>query len=307
MPSVMSQKEIAAASAPVACLGGEVSTTNWQWQNQSITVAYETLGQGAPVLLLPAFSTVSTRAELRALASDLAVHFRVTALDWPGFGQSDRAPLDYGPALYTQFLQDFVRSHFTTPVRLVAAGHAAGYALQLAIQSPTSCDRLVLVAPTWRGPLAVMGLPATLRQGVNTLVRSPLIGQALYGLNTQPSFLKWMYKRHVFVDEAKLTPAYIAERHATTCQPGGRYAPAAFVTGGLDPVASRDAFLAWAQTVTVPLMVILAEQAPAKSKAEMTAISAHTSTPPVSLPGTLGLAEEYGSAVAAALLPFLEH
>lgn len=40
-------------------------------------------------------------------------------------------------------------------------------------------------------------------------LRTPLLGQALYGLNTQPAFLKWMYRRHVFVDEQRLTPDYI--------------------------------------------------------------------------------------------------
>jgi hypothetical protein len=39
----------------------------WNWQGQPIRVAYETLGEGTPVLLLPAFSTVSTRGEMGEL------------------------------------------------------------------------------------------------------------------------------------------------------------------------------------------------------------------------------------------------
>ncbi|MGP1387207.1 MAG: alpha/beta fold hydrolase [Thainema sp.] len=286
-------------------LGGSVETFSWQWQGQNLTITYEVLGSGNPVLLLPAFSTVSTRAELKALAQQLAAQFQVVALDWPGFGESDRLPLNYGPALYNQFLQDFVSVRFDTLVAIAAAGHAAGYALHVAAQQPTTCAMLVLIAPTWRGPLAVMGVPPAVRSGVKELVRTPLIGQALYSLNTQPAFLKWMYRRHVFVDDTQLTPEYIAQRHQNTQQTGARYAPAAFVTGGLDPVQSRDAFLQYIEQIACPVMVVIADQSPSASKAEMEAVAALPSVESTHLPGTLGLAEEYGEAVAEVVIPFL--
>ncbi|MGF1512946.1 MAG: hypothetical protein ACFB5Z_04515 [Elainellaceae cyanobacterium] len=123
---------------------------------------------------------------------------------------------------------------FETPVAVAAAGHAAGYALNLAAHQPKVFSKLVMVAATWRGPLAVMGVPPTVRSRVKELVcwletgpegRSPLVGQALYGLNTRPAFLKWMYRRHVFADEQRLTPDYIQQRYESTQQPGARYAP----------------------------------------------------------------------------------
>ncbi|MEO0377238.1 MAG: alpha/beta hydrolase [Cyanobacteria bacterium P01_A01_bin.17] len=266
-----------------------------------MTVGSVTLGSGPPVLLLPAFSTVSTRAELATLADALAAHFQVTLLDWPGFGDSDRPPLDYQPALYRAFLQAFVRDNFTQDVAVVAAGHAAGYALVL-----QSWSRIVLIAPTWRGPLAVMGAPAAVRNGVRELVRLPLIGQALYGLNTRPGFLKWMYQRHVFVDETQLTPDYMAQRYQNTQKTGARYAPAAFVTGGLDPADERADFLGMLEQQPVPVMVIVADQAPPSSKAEMEAMTQLPDVQVAHLPGSLGMAEEFGDAIAPAILPFLQ-
>lgn len=288
-----------------AVLGGSVQTYLWQWQGQTITVTYETLGEGEPVLLLPAFSTVSNRAELTDLAQGVATQFQVIALDWPGFGESDRLPLDYRASLYIQFLQDFITATFEVPVRIIAAGHAAGYVLHLAAQTSVTCRQLVLIAPTWRGPLSVMGTPAALRKGVRELVRSPLIGQALYALNTQPGFLKWMYRRHVFVDESRLTPQYIGRRYDSTQQPGARFAPAAFVTGGLDPVKSREEFLAYFEQLSCPVMVVVAEQAPSASKAEMEAMASLPNVLSTTLQGSLGLAEEYGTKVAEVVLPFL--
>ena len=34
---------------------------SWQWQSQTFEIVYDIQGQGTPVLLLPAFSTVSSR------------------------------------------------------------------------------------------------------------------------------------------------------------------------------------------------------------------------------------------------------
>ena len=141
-------------------LSGSVATYIWQWQTQSITVTYETLGTGQPILLLPAFSTVSSRTELATLANNLAEQYQFTILDWPGFGDSDRLRLPYGPALYQQFLRDFVAAQFSQPIPVIAAGHASGYVLAMA----TAWSKTALVAPTWTGPLAAMGARDTLRR-----------------------------------------------------------------------------------------------------------------------------------------------
>ena len=99
-----------------SCFGGEVKEYLFPWQGQQLRVIYETLGQGTPLLLLPAFSTVSSRGEMAGLAKLLSPQFQVVALDWLGFGQSSRLPLDYQPQLYHQFLPNFVNSIFHTPV-----------------------------------------------------------------------------------------------------------------------------------------------------------------------------------------------
>lgn len=277
----------------------------WNWDQQTFSITYETLGQGSPVLLLPAFSTVSSRSEVQEIAARLATQHQTVTLDWLGFGQSDRPPLDYKPTLFHHLLQNFVIDVFSEPVVIVAAGHAAGYALQLAQQKPQTCSRIVLVAPTWRGPLPTMGASQSVAVAVRQLVRSPLIGQALYKLNTTPSFLSWMYRRHVYTDATKLTPEFIEHKHQITQQPGARFAPAAFVTGALDPATNRDDFLARFQGLSIPAMVVIGEQAPPKSKAEMEVLAELPGVQIKRFPGTLGMHEEYAAEIAEAILPFL--
>ena len=106
----------------------------WEWRGRAINAAHETLGptrqarglkaHGRPVLLLPAFSTVSSREEMRPLAERLAAQgCSCMLVDWPGFGESTRGRLSYGPRLYQHFLADFGRANGATarcrPVRAV--------------------------------------------------------------------------------------------------------------------------------------------------------------------------------------------
>ncbi|MEL7360356.1 MAG: hypothetical protein AAFN40_27975 [Cyanobacteria bacterium J06560_6] len=56
----------------------------------------------------------------------------------------------------------------------------------------------------------------------------------------------------------------------------------------------------------IPVMVMVAEQALPTFKAEMEAIAALPTVQTTRQPGTLGMAEEYGETVAAAMLPFLQ-
>ncbi|HEY9651286.1 MAG TPA: alpha/beta hydrolase [Coleofasciculaceae cyanobacterium] len=287
-------------------MGGIAHDYPWTWQGQPLTVVYETLGEGVPVLLLPAFSTVSSRGEMRGIAQRLSAQFQAIALDWPGFGESQRLSLEYQPALYHQFLHDFVQDIIQQPLSVVAAGHAAGYAMQLAKTQPKSVSRIVLVAPTWRGPLPTMGANRQVSGTVRQAVRSPILGQTLYKLNTTPSFLRFMYERHVYADKTQLTPEFINQKWQITQQSGARYAPAAFVTGAIDPIRERSEFLAYFQSLCVPVMAIIGEQVPPKSRAEMDALAELPNVQSVVLPGSLGMHEEYADTVAEVVLNFMK-
>lgn len=278
----------------------------FKWNQQRYSIVYDMIGQGKPVLFLPAFSTVSSRLEMEGIAQIIANRYQAVTLDWLGFGGSDRPALDYQPALLHQVLQDFVKETFSEPVAVVAAGHTAGYALQLAQQQTQLCSGIVLVAPTWRGPLPTMGAPQQLAGAVRQLVRSPVVGQALYKANTTAGFLRLMCARHVYTDQTWLTPEFIHQKQQIARQPGARFAPAAFVTGALDPVRDRQEFSKLLLSASVPILLILAAQAPPYSRREMEAMAAVPGTQSLTLPGTLGMHEEYATAVAEAVLPFLD-
>ena len=82
------------------------------------------------------------------------------------------------------FLNWFLSEIVPTPHSVVAAGHAATYALYQAANRPGTIDRLVLIAPTWRGPLpTMMGGQRPWFARVRHAVDLPAVGPLLYRLN----------------------------------------------------------------------------------------------------------------------------
>ncbi|GJE58887.1 alpha/beta fold hydrolase [Methylobacterium trifolii] len=263
----------------------------------------DTIGQGREALLLPALSTISARAEMRGLAHELARDHRCLVPDWPGFGDRPRARLPLNPESLNAFLDALIAAAPGPYALGVAAGHAAGYLVAAARRHPKTFARIVLVAPTWRGPLpTAMGpdrkpLFARLRR----LVETPILGDALYRINISPPIIGRMMRAHVYADPAHVTPGVIAEKHAVTRQRNGRFGTAAFVTGGLDPVETRADFLRLFAGTIPPVLMLRPERAPRRSGAEMDALAASGQVRSVSIPGALSPHEEYPEAVAAAI------
>jgi pimeloyl-ACP methyl ester carboxylesterase len=271
----------------------------WQSEKSQYQITFETQGSGEAVLLLPSFSTVSSRSEMSEISEYLTQKYQVTALDWLGFGESERPKIDYNPTIYHQLLKDFVTNYFEEPIIIVATGHAAGYALNLAQKNSDLVAKIVLIAPTWKGPLRVMGVSNNVRKALKNLVYAPIIGDFFYYLNTTPVFLRFMYRRHVYVNESKLTPEFIQEKRKITQQKGARFAPVAFVTGHLDPVENREQFFSLISGLKQPILNIIGENSPPYSLSEMVAISELPNVQTTRLAGTLGMAEEFATLIAS--------
>jgi pimeloyl-ACP methyl ester carboxylesterase len=282
-------------------------TFQWEWRGRPIRIVYETLGVGRAVLLLPAFSTVSSREEMRPLAECLAAQGCYCILvDWPGFGDSTRGRLGYGPRLYHHFLADFASAVVQRGAAVVAAGHAASYALELARDRPGVWSHAVLLAPTWRGPLpTAMGEHPKAYAWVRGLIGTPLIGEALYRLNTLRSVIGLMYRRHVYSEASRITPAFVAKKQEVARRPGARFGSVAFVTGNLDPVSDRGAFLALFDPPPVPTLVFCGNATPSKSKAEMAVLAGQSGIDLRWAAGSLGLHEECAQAIADPIVRFV--
>jgi len=114
-----------------------------------------------------------------------------------------------------------------------------------------------------------------------------------------------MYRDHVYADPVKITPAFIHRKSQIAHAHNARFASAAFVTGGLDPVLSRNDFIALFDPLPAPLLVVYGVDTPPKSKAEIEALLELDAIERRLLPGSLGLHEEHPKATREAVEPFL--
>lgn len=282
---------------------GKGGAVVWRWQGQDVVMGTTRQGSGPRALLLPALSSISTRAEMAPLAERLATRFTVTTTDWPGFGTAPKPPVPWSPEALAAFLRFTLDDVVPEPALVVAAGHAAGYLLAEAAARPMSGRRLVLLAPTWRGPLPTMlGRRPPWLGRLARLADVPGLGAALYRLNVNPAMVRMMARAHVYADPAWLTPERAAAKRGVTRAKGARHAAVRFVTGELDPFADRAGWLGAAAALREPALVIYGADTPPKSRAEMEALSAVQGVTPRVLPrGKLSLHEEFPDAVAAAI------
>jgi pimeloyl-ACP methyl ester carboxylesterase len=290
----------------------EANTFTWSWRGAPVSVGYELSGPAGaePILMLPTLSTVSTRDELKALARRLQTR-RCIIADWPGFGDTARPRLDYDRDLLRSFLEALVKHLHELlkkpPFAVIACGHAAGYAIDLQARQPGTFTPLVLIAPTWRGPLpTMMGGRKPIQARIRRLIHAPVIGEVIYRLNVSRPIVRMMYRRHVFADPGFLSDSLLAERMRVARRPGARFASACFVTGALDPFDDRDAFLATAGRIQSPMLMLWGSDTPPRSRAEMAALAALPGIESRLLErGTLGMAEELAADVAPLIDSFL--
>lgn len=110
-------------------------------------VHYSEQGHGVPLVLLHA--NPGDSRDFDAVIPALAQHYRVLALDWPGYGQSalPAHPETVGASYFCNVLREFIAALALPKVMLIGNSVGGNAAARLAIESPDLVRGLVLVSP----------------------------------------------------------------------------------------------------------------------------------------------------------------
>ena len=213
-------------------LKGEHGTYRWR----GFDVAYTEAGdpEDPDLLLFHGINAAASSHEFHTVFGDLAEEYHVIAPDLPGFGGSDRPPLLYSASLYETFVADAIADLAETPV-VVGSSLTGSYVATAAREA--DIERLVLVCPT---DTSMGGRRTWLR----SLVRSPVLGEAVYNLIVSKPSLRHFHEDHGYYDMDKLTDEVVDYEWMSGHQPGARFAPASFISGFLDPEADLGETLA---------------------------------------------------------------
>jgi hypothetical protein len=137
------------------------------------------------------------------------------------------------------------------------------------------------------------------------LVGTPVIGAAVYRLNTLRCVIGLMYRRHVYSEATRITPASVERKQDVARRPGARFGSVAFVTGSLDSVLDRGAFLALFDPPPAPILVFCGNATPPRSKAEMAVLAGQPGIDLRWMAGSLGLHEEWAETIADPIVRFV--
>lgn len=186
-------------------------------------------GTGRPLVLVHAINAAGSAYEVKPLWDAYAGQRPVYALEFPGFGSSDRPDVTYTPELMTRALEALV-AELNTEVDVVALSLGSEFAARAALDEGR-IKTLALLSPSGFGQPKGGSQAATDDDGGQKLYnRLSAIGDPLYAtLRTRPSiqyFLSRSFRGPV--------PADLVDYAVTTTrQPGAKYAPLYFVSGRL--------------------------------------------------------------------------
>lgn len=188
---------------------------------------------GRPLVLLHAINAAGSAYEVRPLFHHYQGTRPVFALDWPGFGFSERSDRVYSPQLYQDALLDFLGSEVKEPADVVALSLASEFAARAAVARPDVFHSLTLISPSGfvergAGRASQQWEQTGQSNGIYRAFSFPVWGRAFFDLiASRPSihfFLQQSFEGPV--DAGLEEYAYI-----TSHQPGGHYAPLYFVSG----------------------------------------------------------------------------
>ncbi len=218
-------------------LGGAFQRTPLRYGD----AAYFVSGRGTPVLLLhaPRAGNSSTEWEENFLA--LAENHTVYALDFLGWGLSDKPAHILRPADYAEqirhFVQNVVGPHNGQKCAIIASGAACSFALMAADSAPELFSKVALICPPSIEEVAEFVPSETGEQfpeKISVAYRGltlPIIGQALTNWRSSRARLEYLARHELFFDEARVTSGSISRMHINAHQPGSQNALAATASG----------------------------------------------------------------------------
>lgn len=183
---------------------------------------------GRPLVLLHSINAAASAYEMKPLFEHFREQRPVYALDWPGYGFSDRSDRRYVPGLFAHALAGFLAERVGEPADVVALSLGGEFAARAAVEQPEFVRSLVLISPTGFGSSSPEDRGQTER--LHAWLSFPLWSQALFDLVATRRSIAY------FLGQSFVGPVpadFIEYAYRTAHQPGARYAPVYFLSGGL--------------------------------------------------------------------------
>ncbi len=191
---------------------------------------YLTAGEGPPLLLLHGTAIDAAALSFGPSLPELATRHRVVALDWPGYGASERPRVAMTVEDHVASLNALLDALGLTRVHLAGFSMGGAAALGFALDAPDRVASLTLIAsyglddslPVPLLPYVALRAPA-LRRGV------------VWGLRRSRTLTRLVLQTIVFADPERVTPELVADVHRHLRAPEAERSFVAWLRGELRP------------------------------------------------------------------------
>ena len=137
-----------------------------------VNIHYFCGGSGSPLVLIHGLGS-SAAVEFYFNLEPLAANHRVLAIDLPGFGHSDKPVLEYTIELFVRAVRDLMACEKLDRAAVMGVSLGGRVALGLALESPETVERLILVDALGVGaPRRVLAYRLLLTRGLGELTLS---------------------------------------------------------------------------------------------------------------------------------------
>jgi pimeloyl-ACP methyl ester carboxylesterase len=213
---------------------------------------YSRPGTGTPLVFLHSINAAASAHEMRPLVQRLArdTDRPIFALEWLGFGHSDRPDTSYTPELLEDQLEHWLDRTLRARegVDVIGLSLGATYAVEVARRRPDLVRSIVALEPAGLGeePSDIGKIWATL------LFSVPGVQRAFYDRLTTPDALYEFARENLFTSEHGVPEEFVQFGAETARMEGASLPLDDFLSGRLFPDAPEDAF----RHLRQPLLVI---------------------------------------------------
>lgn len=159
-------------------------------------VRYIKKGSGSPLLLLHDLSVGSSSYEFNQMIDSLSKNHEVYALDFLGYGLSDKPNITFTNFLYVQMITDFVKNVIGKKTDVIATGDSCPITVMTCHNNPEVFGKLVFINP--QSIYQLNQIPSKQTKLLKFLIETPILGTFVYNMLTTKNAFEKSFREEYF-------------------------------------------------------------------------------------------------------------
>jgi pimeloyl-ACP methyl ester carboxylesterase len=208
-------------------------------------------GEGPPLLLLHGTAIDSAALSYGPALPALAARHRVLALDWPGYGKSERPTLSLSVANHVDLLLAFLTAMDVERAHVAGFSMGGAVGLGLALRAPERVSSLTMIGSY--GLDATMPLPLLPYLALRTPMVRPSV---VWALRRSRLLVRQVLTHVVFSNPRRVTRDLVADVHHQLRAPEAERTFVAWLRGELRPFSLGTTYADRLAEVRVPTLLL---------------------------------------------------